>query len=253
MTCPLSFSKAAMRSTGVWTAPKFISRPALYWFVTRCPRISNCAMVFSFPALISVHPLMVTGKDAYVINCEMIFLGTAKRSPLERRCKRLFLAPIRLLIEYHKLLLMCLEHTPVRGGGKKGVETALSLAKAAPHRRSVQIFGMVKVTAADVFRLKPIMSRSPLNGSTLRLFTITCPVTFFTINRPQRTGKLAKHIGTSSVCRHCNQLITSLPSTNSHNFPPNLCINHRSCETAITGPGKFRIADSNTSSTSRLI
>src|SRR5260370_3896002 len=193
-------------------------------------------MVFHFPAPISVHPLMVTGKDAYVINGEMIFLGTAKRSPLERRCKRLFLAPIRLLIEYHKLLLMCLEHTPVRGGGKKGVETALSLAKAAQHPRSVQLFGMLKVTAPDLFRLKPIMSRSPLNGPKLRLFTITCPVTFFTINRPQITGKLAKHLVTSSVCPHCNQLITSLRSNKSHTCPPNLCINHRSCETAITGP-----------------
>ncbi len=36
-----------------------------------------------------------------------------------------------------------------------------------------------------------------------------------------------------------------LPSANSHILPPNLCINHRSCDTAITGPGKLRIADSN--------
>ncbi len=60
----------------------------------------------------------------------------------------------------------------------------MSLAHAAHHLRSVQLVGMLKVTAADVFRLKATMSRSHLNGPTLRLFTI---------NRPLRTGKLAKH------------------------------------------------------------
>lgn len=92
-----------------------------------------------------------------MINCEIIV-------PSERRYHRLFLAPIRLLIGYHKLLLLCLEHPPVRDGGKKGVETALSLANAAQHPRSVPLFGMLKVTAADVFRLKPTLSRSHLNG-----------------------------------------------------------------------------------------
>jgi hypothetical protein len=71
-------------------------------------------------------------------------------------------------------------------------------------------------------------------------------------NMEECKGSISKNaISLAYPHYHCS--FTILPPFSSHTFPPNLCMNHRSCETAITGPGKVRMAASKASNTSRLI
>src|SRR5215467_662353 len=92
-----------MRSSGVWTVPKLISRPALYWFVTCCPRMSNCATAVSFRHLAKMTSLVFLRME------EQSNLPCSSSRRAERTClhtinatRVLFYSIAFLVLVYHK-------------------------------------------------------------------------------------------------------------------------------------------------------